>query len=43
MADQLALYGGDPTVPNPPNGLELMELYVKAFRKVMTGVDQIVG
>ncbi len=26
---------------NPPNGLELMELYVQAFRKVMAGLDQI--
>lgn len=27
---------------NPPNDLELMELYVEAFKKVMTGVDQLV-
>jgi perosamine synthetase len=25
---------------NPPNGLELMGLYVEAFRKVMAGIDQ---
>ena len=25
---------------NPPNGLELMGLYVEAFRKVMAGLDQ---
>jgi dTDP-4-amino-4,6-dideoxygalactose transaminase len=28
---------------NPPNDLELMELYVAAFRKVMGGLDQILG
>jgi perosamine synthetase len=27
---------------NPPNGPELMELYVKAFRKVMAGIGEIV-
>lgn len=26
---------------NPPNGLELMAMYVEAFRKVMAGLDQI--
>jgi perosamine synthetase len=28
---------------NPPNDLELMDLYVQAFRKVMGGLDQILG
>ncbi len=28
---------------NPPNDLELMALYVEAFRKVMSGLDQILG
>jgi dTDP-4-amino-4,6-dideoxygalactose transaminase len=27
---------------NPPNDLELMELYVQAFRKVMAGMDRLV-
>ena len=26
---------------NPPNDLELMGLYVQAFRKVMAGLDQV--
>jgi dTDP-4-amino-4,6-dideoxygalactose transaminase len=26
---------------NPPNGLDLMGLYVEAFRKVMAGIDQV--
>ncbi|KPK65572.1 MAG: hypothetical protein AMK73_02630 [Planctomycetes bacterium SM23_32] len=26
---------------NPPNGLELMGMYVEAFRKVMAGLDQL--
>ena len=26
---------------NPPNGPELMEMYVEAFRKVMAGLDQL--
>lgn len=28
---------------NPPNDLELMRLYVAAFRKVMSGIDQLFG
>jgi perosamine synthetase len=28
---------------NPPNDLELMGLYVEAFRKVMGGLDQVLG
>jgi perosamine synthetase len=28
---------------NPPNDLELMELYVEGFRKVMAGLDQVLA
>ncbi|MBL7223262.1 MAG: hypothetical protein ISS72_05395 [Candidatus Brocadiae bacterium] len=28
---------------NPPNGLELLELYAAAFEKVMGGLDQVLA